>query len=81
MRDKYTLYQFPPLPPKVNEYLNLLDKTDYVVINNHLEAIYVGGLLSRYADINKAAEYTVGKSTLYSVSVIELISRNKRYKP
>lgn len=81
LRDKYTLYQFPPLPPKVNEYLNLLDQTDYVVINNHLEAIYVGGLLSRYADINKTAEYTVGRLTLYPVQVIELISRNQRYKP
>lgn len=81
LRDKYTLYQFPPLPPKVNEYLSLLDRTDYIVINNHLEAIYVGGLLSRYTDINKAAEYTVGKSTLYPVSVVELISRKKRYKP
>ncbi len=79
--DKYTLYQFPPLPPKVNEYLDLLDKTDYVVINIHLEAIYVGGLLARYIDINKASEYTVGKASLYQARLIELTPRNKRYKP
>ena len=81
LRNKYTLYQFPPLPPKVNEYLDLLDKTDYVVINIHLEAIYVGGLLARYVDLNKASEYTVGSSALYQARVIELIPRNKRYKP
>ena len=81
LRDKYTLYQFPPLPPKVNEYLDLLDKIDYVVINIHLEDIYVGGLLARYIDINKASEYTVGETTLYQTRLIELIPRNKRYKP
>ncbi len=81
LRDKYTLYQFPPLPFKTDEYLNLLDKADYIVINIHLENMYVGGLLSRYIDINKASELIAGKSASYQVQIFELIPQNQRHRP
>lgn len=81
-KNRNLIYELPPAYPNhLDEYVKNLDRTDYIVINFHIEAMFVGGLLSRYIDINNIYRQNVGNSNIYAVEIIKLRSQNDRFKP
>lgn len=74
------IYEFPAIETKVEEYKNLLNRSEYMVINFQLGRLFVGNLLDRYIALNKMNEQEVGNS-LYRAKIIELVPLNKRKLP
>lgn len=74
------VYEFPAIKTKVEEYKNLLNKSEYMIINFHLDRLFVDNLLDRYIALNKMNEQEVGNS-LYRAKIIELVPLNKRRLP
>lgn len=81
LKNRNPLYEFPGVKPLIKEYLSLLSDSDYIVINFHLEHLFVGTLLDRYIEVNKLREYGVSTADLYQAQIIELIPKDKRQVP
>lgn len=72
------LYEFPAAPADRNNFLQVLDTSDYIVINDQLESIYFGDLLNRYI-YNNARSIIYVKSDIYTqAAVIELVPPSMR---
>lgn len=78
LKDRNPLYEFPTVKPIINEYLSLLNDSDYIVISFHLEHLFVGDFLDRYIELNKQNEYSINSSNLYQAQIIELVPKNLR---
>ncbi|MCL5070960.1 MAG: hypothetical protein M1308_08705 [Actinobacteria bacterium] len=74
------LYEFPGVKPIEKEYINLLNNSDYLIVNFHLEHLFVGNLLDKYIELNTAKEYSVNNSQ-YNAQIIELAPKNMRKLP
>lgn len=81
LKGRNNLYEFPTVQPNQKEYINLLNDSEYIVINFHLEYLFVGTLLDRYIEVNKHREYSVFTSNLYQAQIIELVPKDKRQIP
>lgn len=78
LKDRNPLYEFPTVKPLIDEYLDLLNDSDYIVISFHLEHLFVGDFLDRYIELNKQNEYSINSSNLYQAQIIELVPKNLR---
>lgn len=75
------LYEFAAMEMKRDEYLKLLDDSDYLIINFHLERLFVGNLLDKYIESNRLEEYSIGQDSLYQAKIIKLVPPNLRKLP
>lgn len=78
LKNRNQLYEFPSMRVKIKDYINLLNNTDYIIINFHLERMFIGNVLYKYIELNKLKEYEVGKPELYQAQIIELRPKNQR---
>lgn len=81
LKNNYQLYEFPNLLPKKNKYIEILDKSDFIVINFHLEKMLVGELLIGYIALNTTEEFVFLELGDDNLSVIKLKPRNERVEP
>lgn len=81
LKERNNLYEFPAIQSIQKEYINLLNDSEYIVINYHLEHLFVGTLLDRYIELNKHKEYSIFTSNLYQTQIIELVPKRMRQLP
>ncbi|MBI2596821.1 glycosyltransferase family 39 protein [Candidatus Daviesbacteria bacterium] len=81
LKDRNPLYEFPSVQPIRDKFISLLNDSDYLVINFHLERLFVGNLLDKYIELNKSREYQIATDNLYQAQIIELVPRNIRKLP
>lgn len=81
LRERNFLYEFPGFHPDQRAYLDLLNDSDYIIINFHLERLFVGNLLDRYIEYNKVKTHQVEDSQLYQAEIIELVPKGIRKLP
>lgn len=81
LKGRNRLYEFPGVKPEEDKYINILNDSDYLVVNFHLERLFMGNLLERYIEYNKSKEYQVGNNQLYKALIIELTPKETRRLP
>lgn len=81
LRGRNILYEFPNVQPTEKEYMDLLNDSDYMIINFHLERLFVGNLLDKYIELNRFKEYQVNEDGLYNAQIIELVPKSVRKLP
>ncbi len=81
LQGRNRLYEFPSISPKIKEYIDLLNDSDYLVINFHLERMFVGNLLDKYIELNKLKEFSAGEFGIYQAKIIELKPKKERLSP
>lgn len=67
-----TLYQYPPLPTTRDKYLEVLNHSDYIVINFSPESMFFPNLLNKYIDLNGEKFIKVGDMNQYQAFIIKL---------
>lgn len=82
LKDNYRLYEAPVMHPRIDKYVELLNNSDFVVINYHIEHMFVGNILFRYLELNTKKEYDLPQiGDILPIKVIELSPKNNRAKP
>lgn len=82
LKNNYKIFKAPTLHPKIDRYIKLLDESDFVVINYHIEHMFVGNVLFRYLELNTENEYTLPQTgDIPSIKIIKLNPRQNRAKP
>lgn len=75
------LYEFPALPTSQENYLNILDDSDFIVYNGLHEPPGFGNFLLGYIKENKSNLYLIGEASQYQAFIIELLPKAQRKNP
>ncbi len=78
--NKYTIYEFPIVKTPKENYLELLNKSDYIVYNG-IYSVMTTDLLSEYINLNTQEIYNIEGKNQYQAQVIKLKPRNQRRSP
>ena len=70
-RGENHLFYFPPLPTSKENYLKVLEQSDFIVINSNFEAAFVGDALEKYLEENTKRQTDIEAGN-YAAAVIEL---------
>lgn len=80
--DRNNKYEgFPQGFVDINNYIDVLNNTDYIIFNGSYGDNYYGDLVTRYIDKNKLNIVKIGESNQYQAYIIELKSRDQRENP
>lgn len=74
------LYEFPVLHTKKENYLNVLNNSDYIIYNGSYDAPIFGDFLENYIKKNGLNFYKVGELSGYKTLIIELKPKKERIK-
>lgn len=72
---------FPQSFVDAENYLNVLNNTDYIIFNGSFGDNYFGDIVARYIDKNKSHIVYIGEPDQYQAYVVELKSKDKRENP
>lgn len=77
------LYEFPLLPTKTfkQDYLQVLEKCDFIVYNGSYEGLYMPDFLPQYIEKNSLKTYKIGETGQYQVIIAELKPKTQRVAP
>lgn len=78
--NKYTLYEFPIVSISKENYLRLLNESDYLVYNG-IHNAWATGVLPEYIKLNTQEIFKIEGKNQYQTQVIKLIPRNQRQTP
>lgn len=78
-----TLYEFPLLPTKTftEDYLKVLEKSDFIIYNGSYEGVYMPDFLPQYIEKNSLKTYKIIEKGQYQAIVVELKPKEQRVKP
>lgn len=77
----YPMYEFPMINTSKENYLTILNNSDYIVYNQPLEWGVSQDLLPNYIEKNMRSSHLVGYKFPYQAEIIELKPKNERVNP
>lgn len=78
---KNDLYMPPAFNIKREDYLKILNDTDYIIYTWDYSGIVHGDFLRRYIEQNVESEYDIGSYKQYEAQIFKLKDKNLRTKP
>lgn len=75
------VYTYPALPTTKEEYLKVLNDSDYLIYNFDPGAMFFGNYLNEYLNLNVKEVSQIGQSDEYQVLLIKLVDKGLRKAP
>ncbi len=75
------LYEFPVLATAQENYLEILDDSDFVIYNGSYEQIIFNDFLKNYLEKNTLKVHPLERENSFGAEVIELTPKNQRLSP